>query len=73
MILGQDDPYQTQMNALIAATEEPTGQSDILSTYEDALRTYELVRVTTILNKDVSSNVTYRLGPSKKRVIRRPQ
>jgi hypothetical protein len=59
----QDDPYQTQINALVVATEEPSGQSDILSTYEDALRTYELVGVTPTVSKDISSHATYRLGP----------
>jgi hypothetical protein len=40
---SQDDPYQVQMDAYVAAAEGSNTQSGILCTYEDAVRTYELV------------------------------
>lgn len=42
-MLIQDDPYQSQMDAYVAAAEDLDQAGRILCTYEEAVRTYELV------------------------------
>lgn len=39
-----DDPFETEMAVVIKAAEDPSHSKDILSSYIDAVQTYEFVR-----------------------------
>ena len=40
----QDDPFHTELATFIGVLDGRRANEDILSTYEDAIKTYELVR-----------------------------
>lgn len=47
----QDDPFESELQAVIAATENSHQRNDILSTYDDAIKTYELVSIYGVLKR----------------------
>lgn len=47
----KDDPFHTELETFVNVVEGRRPSTDILSSYADAIKTYELVRVMTYTEK----------------------
>ncbi|WVQ85028.1 hypothetical protein IAT38_007192 [Cryptococcus sp. DSM 104549] len=65
-----DDPYQTEMDAFIDSIEGvDSGAGDILSTFEDAARTYEMTWRIRLASEETSRKVGVRRGAGGAAVV----